>query len=202
MKHFIPAARFAFLTPIYDLFSRTAFGGHYRKIAALVLKNRPGKILDLGCGPGNLIVELKKRSPETEIAGLDIDPEILKIAGKKMKGGNLKVRLIKASAAEIPLQEKFDAVTSTMMFHHLSTEDKKKALARIRAILNPGGKFYLLDFGPARNFLWKILSKIFRLFEEVDDAIDGKYPVFMKEAGFKVHSVYRTFFLELLEGEK
>lgn len=45
-----------------------------------IKKEKPKKILDLGCGPGNSTIELKKRWPEAQIIGLDNSDTMLKKA--------------------------------------------------------------------------------------------------------------------------
>jgi trans-aconitate 2-methyltransferase len=50
--------------PFFDLTSR-------------VLADRPGLVVDLGCGPGHLSVALAERWPEAEVQGIDSDPEMI-----------------------------------------------------------------------------------------------------------------------------
>lgn len=203
MKDFVPAAHYSFLTRFYDGFSRLFFSGVFKKIAAFIAPKPGEKILDIGCGPGNLIVELKKLQPAAHLTGLDIDPEILAIAQKKFEKFQFAIPLIKASAAQIPANDEFDTVVSSLMIHHLSLAEKKEMLAGAYRVLKPGGKLYLYDFGPPKNRFGKFLSSIYRWFEEIDDGIEGRYVLFIKEAGFgEVKSVFKSNIFELLEARK
>lgn len=203
MKDFVPAAHYPFLTRFYDGFSRLFFSRIFKKIATLINPKPGEKILDLGCGPGNLIVELKKLQPAARLTGLDVDPEILAIAQKKFEKFQFAIPLIEASATDIHTEEEFDSVVSSLMIHHLSLSEKKEMLAGVYRILKPGGKFYLYDFGPPKNRFGKFLSFIYRWFEEIDDGVQGRYVLFIKEARFKeVKSVFKSNVFELLEARK
>lgn len=203
MKDFIPAAHYSFLTRFYDRFNRLFFGRVFKKIAEIINPKPYEKILDLGCGPGNLIIALKKREPATELTGLDIDPEILAIAKKKFATFQLAIPLIEGSATKIPTNEQFAVVVSSLMIHHLSLPEKKAMLANAHRVLRPGGRFYLYDFGPPSNRWGKLLGSIYRWFEEIDDGIQGRYALFMKEAGFGgIKSVWKSNLFELLEARK
>jgi len=48
---------------------------------------KPGKILDLGCGPGNSTAALRARWPKAHVAGLDNSPEMIEAARKDFPGG-------------------------------------------------------------------------------------------------------------------
>lgn len=203
-KNFLPAAHWDFLTPVYDPFMRFFWRDTVRKIADIVSPKAGQKILDAGCGPGNLIVELKKRSPDTYITGLDMDPKILAVADRKIKENSFVVSLVEASAAKMPFPDNtFDAVTSTLMIHHLTSEERKEMVREAYRVLKPGGNFFLYDFGPPKSAFWRIFSKIIGLFEDVSDGISGNYAEFLKQAGFvNIHSAYRTNMFELLCASK
>lgn len=55
--------------PFFDLTSR-------------ILADRPGLVVDLGCGPGQLTAALAARWPEAEVQGIDSDPEMIAAAGR------------------------------------------------------------------------------------------------------------------------
>lgn len=57
------------------------FGGHRNRpffdLTARIGAERPGLVVDLGCGPGNLTSSLAERWPEAEVVGVDSSPEML-----------------------------------------------------------------------------------------------------------------------------
>lgn len=198
-KTFLPAAHFDVLTPCYDPFARLLFGRIYRDIAKTIHPKTGQKILDIGCGSGLLIQALKQVEPEMDITGIDIDPQILVIETRKFRRKAIDAKLIQGSATNIPLQEKFDVIVSTLMIHHLQKEQKIAMLREARRLLKPDGAFYLFDFGPPRTVFEKFTAKILRFFEPIDDGITGRYRDYLHQAGFKkIHTLLRRSIFELL----
>lgn len=203
VQNFIPAARYKILTPGYDAFVRLFFGRTTIRIAELVNPQPRQKILDVGCGPGNLILELKRLQPAAEITGLDVDPEILAVARKKFSRRNITVPLLAASAAKIPLDGNFDAAASTLMFHHLNSEEKLAMLKEVYRLLKPGGKFYLYDFARPTDWYGRMLAAVYRHFEDIESGIAGEYPAMVENTGFRnVRILFRSRLFGLLVAEK
>lgn len=201
---FVPAAHWHFLTPYYHGFMKLFFGKRYKKLSDLIALKSGETLLDVGCGPGQLLRLLHAKYPQNSFTGLDVDPEILAIARKNLTEG---VKLIESSATELPFPDQsVDAVTSTLMIHHLSSEQKQRMIREVYRVLKPGGRFYLFDFAPPKSWYEKLVTAIICKVEQLEDAASGKYPEFMKQARFKdVQSLYHTRRfgrMELLKGEK
>jgi cyclopropane fatty-acyl-phospholipid synthase-like methyltransferase len=58
-------------------------------IEAILARNaiRPGKLVEVGCGAGQILVELARRYPETRFEGYDISPQAMEIARPKAREG-------------------------------------------------------------------------------------------------------------------
>jgi SAM-dependent methyltransferase len=147
--------RFEGLSPldalIYDRVFAPALGLLYRHAAddvTAALASRAwgdgATILDLGCGPGGLAVELVARLPEARIIGLDLSPSMIERAKRhESEGGRL--RFIVGDVADLPFEaETFDVVVSTLSLHHWA--EPAASLAEIRRVLRPGGFALLYDF--------------------------------------------------------
>jgi ubiquinone/menaquinone biosynthesis C-methylase UbiE len=82
------------------------------------------------------------------------------------------------------------------MIHHLPTTTKVQALRECRRVLDPGGTFLLVDFGPPRSWVARILlwPLRFPIFEEQADNLRGRLPAMLAEAGFSFEEVgvYRS----------
>lgn len=181
---YIPALRFHLLTRMYDPCARLLFGRAFRRIAETIPVARDMRVLDVGCGPGNLLIALSEKEPFLHLTGLDIDPEILAVAKKKRRMSKA-VQFLEANATKIPIADgQMDIVVSSLAFHHLSTEQKQEALREIYRVLKPGGMFWLFDFLPARTWFARLLSLVYRYFEEIDDSISGKLEEMIDEAHF------------------
>ncbi len=103
-----------------------------------LLKPLPGqKILELGCGTGNYLIELAQRG--LEVTGLDLSPAMLAQAKKKLKDRGLKARLLQADIHHWqPPREKFEAVLSVTTLEFL--EAPAQVLAKAFESLKPGGR--------------------------------------------------------------
>ena len=163
-----------------------------------------GSMLDVACGPGNLLLKIHKKHPALQLTGLDIDPAILHIASKKTRGLS-NIKLVESSATKLPFKDnQFAIVTSSLAFHHLDSEQKQEAFKEIFRVLKPGGNFWLFDFAKPETILGKFLAKIYRHIEETDDGIKNRLPSMYKNAGFQNIKTYWSSYgmISLLSGQK
>jgi ubiquinone/menaquinone biosynthesis C-methylase UbiE len=105
-------------------------------------------LLDVGCGTGSLALEAARRIPaRRSVAGIDPAPRQLARARSKARRAGLDVDFREASVEDLPFPDaSFDAVTGTLMMHHLPGELKKQGLSEIRRVLKPGGRLVIADF--------------------------------------------------------
>jgi ubiquinone/menaquinone biosynthesis C-methylase UbiE len=198
-RHFIPPARFHSLTRCYDRLCRVlGLGEALRRFEiALLDPESPSRVLEVGCGTGELLRSLARRFPRAALTGLDPDPEALTLAGDKLRRDGLEARLVPGRAESLPFAvSSFDLVVSSLMIHHLPTTTKVQALRECRRVLDPGGTFLLVDFGPPRSWVARILlwPLRFPIFEEQADNLRGRLPAMLAEAGFSFEEVgvYRS----------
>ncbi|MBN2351564.1 MAG: methyltransferase domain-containing protein [Spirochaetales bacterium] len=122
--------------------SYLAFGAERTRPAAdLVMRiglETPGRILDLGCGPGNSTRLLADRWPESRITALDHSAAMIERARADWPGGERpRVEWIRADAAGYETAERFDLVFSNAVIQWIP--DHERLLDRFLALLNPGG---------------------------------------------------------------
>jgi ubiquinone/menaquinone biosynthesis C-methylase UbiE len=197
---YIPALSFKVLTPLYDTFFKLTMREELFKGRLIQeAKIRSGhRILDLGCGTGTLTVMIKKAHSDSEVIGLDGDPQVLEIARHKAKETGVSIKFDEGMAYQLPYpDDTFDRVLSSLVFHHLTAQDKERTLAEIFRVLKPDGEFHLADFGEPRGIYAKIVSWLMRRFERVDDNINGRLPEMFAKAKF---SVAKTFDFSTLFG--
>jgi SAM-dependent methyltransferase len=98
------------------------------------------------------------------------------------------VEWVQGSAIDLPFPAaSFDRVTSSLMLHHLTTPEKRTALASIRHVLRPGGALHVADFGRPRSAYTRLAASLFRHFdgpERTAANLEGRLPALMREAGF------------------
>lgn len=103
----------------------------------------PGeRILDVGCGTGQLTAEIARAGAET--LGIDSSPAMIEQATKNYPGLKFEVADVRA----LPFREEFDAVFSNAALHWV--QDAEPAAAAMAAALKAGGRF-VAEFGGRGN---------------------------------------------------
>lgn len=140
-------------TPYDVLMPLATFGGMrrvHRRVVDLVEAKPGDAVLDVGCGPGNLALLLAQRvGPSGLAAGIDASPEMIARARRnaRRRGVSVDFRLEPVEAVSFP-DQRFDAVVSSFVYHHLPGDLKQRALASIARVLKPGGRLCIVDFMP------------------------------------------------------
>lgn len=187
----VPALGFDRLTRFYD--PVVALTTRERTFKARLLSQmalRPGdRLLDLGCGTGTLAMEAKKRFPEATVTGVDADPEMLVRAREKASRTGMEIAFDRALAQRLPYpDDTFDAVTSSLFFHHLDRDVKDQAAAEVARVLQPGGGFHVVDWGPPTDPVMAALFIPIRLldgFSPTRDNVSGELPRIFRDAGME-----------------
>ena len=189
-RRFLPALRFGWLTPAYDPLLRWILRERLFKRNLLASTGlRPGqRVLDLGCGTGTLTLQAKRHCPAAETVGLDADFRILDRARGKTRSAGLDVAWQVGLSFEIPFPDgSFDHVLSSLLFHHLTSEKKRRTLADVFRVLRPGGGLHVADWGQARSSFERVAFLAVQLldgFSTTTDSVRGLLPQYMVEAGF------------------
>jgi ubiquinone/menaquinone biosynthesis C-methylase UbiE len=187
-EKYIPALRFDWLTPFYDPLLRWGMREETFKRQLIHQANiQPGqRVLDLGCGTGTLTILIKQSIPKAEVVGLDGDPMVLEIARSKAAKAGVDLTLDYGMAYRLPYPDgSFNRVLSSLVFHHLTREDKRRTIGEAYRVLRPGGEFRVVDFGKPYGLYGNLLSPFIKRLEHASDNVRGMLPVMMREAGFE-----------------
>ena len=143
-------------------------------------------MLDIGCGTGSLTLLIKRLHPEVEVTGLDPDPKALAIAKRKAERAGLAIQFERGFSNPLPFRDAcFERVFSSLMFHHLTQDEKSATLREVRRVLAPGGSLHLLDFGPPRSRFARVAAHVLHRAEHLHDNVAGRIPELLAQAGFR-----------------
>ena len=193
---FTPALAYSVLTPAYDTALEVlGFGRSFKAAVAELADVQPGEVvLDLGCGTGTLLQALVARQSKARFTGIDPDPKVLSMARRRLQGST-QVELVEGYAQSLPFPHaSFGLVVSTLIFHHLGDPVKLAALAEVRRVLAPHGRFLLVDFGVPPTRVARVLLRVGSLFdgrENMRANLAGELPEMLAAAGFEVAEVGR-----------
>lgn len=147
-------------------------------------------VVDLGCGPGLLGIEMGKLQPQARIIGVDPSGEMLQIARQNATAAGLSnYEARQGTAEEIPLEPSCShLVISQSSFHEW--EDPHKGLTEIHRVLAPGGSIIIKDYNLDWLSAWK--RRLLGLL----------HPLHMFEFGFDdVASMARETGFEQIQGQ-
>lgn len=99
-------------------------GGNKATLATLSKIPAPRSILDVGCGGGHFTIQLAKQFPQAQVVGIDICPEAIEFAQKKLSKKPVKnISFTIPGSAELSYPpDSFDVVISTLVCHHLNDQ--------------------------------------------------------------------------------
>lgn len=198
-EKYIPALKYNRLTGIYDWLIRTFMPE--KKFKGAVIENaniqNEYSVLDFGVGTATLSIMASQISPNALYKGLDIDGKILGIARKKIDAANAPVELIKYDGGKLPFSDQsFDRIISSLVIHHLTTEQKQEAFQEFKRILKPGGEVHIADWGKASNFLMRLMFHFVQFldgYKTTNDNVKGRLPEIMRSAGFNMVNIVKHF---------
>ena len=130
------------LPSVYRLFSTIVLGDGYRSYVSEYVRPVPGeKVLDIGCGPGDILGNL----PTVDYLGFDINPKYVEAAQKRFghRGrffcGDVGLTAIDQEAGS------FDLVLATGVVHHLDDNRAVGLFQLARRALKPGSRLVTYD---------------------------------------------------------
>jgi ubiquinone/menaquinone biosynthesis C-methylase UbiE len=113
--------------------------------AALRGRAMNGRLLDIGCGTGAFLRDVKRNYPRLTVAGIDLSAPYLTLARRRLAAWS-RVHLAAAAAEAMPFPDAaFDVVSCVYLLHELPARVRHAVVAEIARVLRPGGILILVD---------------------------------------------------------
>jgi ubiquinone/menaquinone biosynthesis C-methylase UbiE len=106
---------------------------------------RSAKLLDIACGTGAFLAEVKRNHPRLAVTGIDLSAPYLAVARRRLADWS-RVALVEANAEALPIADaSIDIVTCVYLLHELPRRTRKAVAGEIRRVLKPGGHLINID---------------------------------------------------------
>lgn len=160
------------------------------------------KLLEIGCGPGNITKYLLSKRPDFDIFGIDIAPNMIELAKENNPTANFAIM---DSRQIHSLETKYDGIISGFCLPYLSHAESNELISYSYALLNDNGWIYLsfVEGDPTQSgFKVSSLGRVFFHFHHADDLKNqlittnfGEIETFKvnykrSETEFEIHTIF------------
>ena len=167
----------------------------YQKVVSCLKEFNPsGKLVDIGCGTGNLIVKIAEKYSDLELIGVDISSETLEYAKKRATRKKLdrKIEFKIGNVEDLPFpNNSVDIIVSTLSLHHW--ENPTKAFKELYRVVKENGRLLIFDFRrDSRKFFYGFLKFITKVIvpkplKKVNE------PLGSLQSGYTPREIYEIF---------
>ncbi|WP_114941108.1 class I SAM-dependent methyltransferase [Mucilaginibacter endophyticus] len=116
----------------------------------------PARVLEVGCGMGNICSRMRKYWPDAVITGIDISTMSIQIAQKLF--GDSKLNFKESILTTDTFNEQFDLIIFMDVYEHIAVTDRPAVHAALAKILRNKGRIILTVPTPA-NLKWSLVNK-------------------------------------------
>jgi ubiquinone/menaquinone biosynthesis C-methylase UbiE len=149
---------------------------------------RPARVLDLGCGTGQLTARLAARFPRARVVGCDFSAGMLAHASQRCR----IVDVVRGDACRLPFADaSFDVVVSTEAFHWFP--DQPLALGECFRVMRPAGRLLIATVNVPTAALGRLIHAGSRLVGEPFYWPSGREArQWIEAAGFRIERRQRV----------
>ena len=122
---------------------------HYLKLVSSIVESLPEKfspqrILDMGCGNGNVTAQLVAKFPSASYMLVDASPEMIRMCQDRFQDYNISYFEGYFEQFEMEYQH-YDLVVAGFSLHHINSKEKALIFQQIHSSLRPSGIFATSD---------------------------------------------------------
>lgn len=160
---------YKFIASIYDLLDVIYFRNYDRSPRKAVIEaiSENDKILDLCTGTATNAMDISKAIPASEIVGVDLSENMLKVAREKLKKANIKnISLYQMDATKLSFKsESFDKILLSLILHEMDEELRSKILSEAKRALKKDGRIIITEWERSSKLSQRLLFMPIHLLE-------------------------------------
>ena len=144
----------------YDLLAEVlSFGQNRRWRRAMVdrvVSATPARVLDVATGTAGVALQLARRSPSSQVVGLDVTEAMLRRGRENVRraGAEDRIHLVAGGAEQLPFpDEVFDGLTFTYLLRYVA--DPAATLRELARVVKPGAPVASLEFHVPPHPFWR-----------------------------------------------
>ena len=154
------------IAPKYDLLNHTLSMSidrvWRRRVVGEVRRAKPGRILDVATGTGDLAIAMARRIRDVQVLGVDLSEQMLAVARRKIEARGLDGRIVldRGDAERLAVADASVDV-ATVAFGVRNFGDLGAGLREMARTIKPGGKVVILEFSRPRNRVFRALYEFY-----------------------------------------
>ena len=154
------------IAPKYDLLNHTLSMSidrvWRRRVVGEVRRAKPGRILDVATGTGDLAIAMARRIRDVQVLGVDLSEQMLAVARRKIEARVLDGRIVldRGDAERLAVADASVDV-ATVAFGVRNFGDLGAGLRELARTIKPGGKVVILEFSRPRNRVFRALYEFY-----------------------------------------
>ena len=154
------------IAPKYDLLNHTLSMSidrvWRRRVVGEVRRAKPGRILDVATGTGDLAIAMARRIRDVQVLGVDLSEQMLAVARRKIEARGLDGRIVldRGDAERLAVADASVDV-ATVAFGVRNFGDLGAGLCELARTIKPGGKVVILEFSRPRNRVFRALYEFY-----------------------------------------
>ena len=144
------------MSEFYDLIDIVYFRDYENSPRKVVLESigNEERVLDLCTGTATNALKIAKSKPLSEIIGIDLSKDMLKIAQGKVKKSKVQnIKLYHMDATNMRFQDKFfDKILLSLVLHEVEENLAEKILTEAKRVLKDDGEIIVTEWEKSRKF--------------------------------------------------
>ena len=154
------------IAPKYDLLNHTLSMSidrvWRRRVVGEVRRAKPGRILDVATGTGDLAIAMARRIRDVQVLGVDLSEQMLAVARRKIEARGLDGRIVldRGDAERLAVADASVDV-ATVAFGVRNFGELGAGLRELARTIKPGGKVVILEFSRPRNRVFRALYEFY-----------------------------------------